>query len=33
VRGAGYDVVYREFDGPHTIPPAIIDSALDWFTA
>jgi len=33
VRGAGYDVVYREFDGPHTIPPAIVDSALDWFTA
>ena len=33
VRGAGYDVVYREFDGPHTIPPAIIDSALEWFTA
>jgi predicted esterase len=33
VRGAGYDVVYREFDGPHIIPPAIIDSALDWFTA
>lgn len=32
-RGAGYDVVYREFDGPHTIPPAIVDSALDWFTA
>ncbi|HEY9872428.1 MAG TPA: alpha/beta hydrolase-fold protein [Candidatus Obscuribacterales bacterium] len=31
VRGAGYDVVYREFDGPHTIPPAIADSALDWF--
>ena len=30
---AGYDVVYREFDGPHTIPPAIIDSALEWFTA
>jgi predicted esterase len=33
VRGAGYDVVYREFDGPHTIPPTIVDSALDWFTA
>src|SRR4028119_1805851 len=33
VRGAGYDVVYREFDGPHTIAPAIVDSALDWFTA
>jgi predicted esterase len=33
VRRAGYDVLYREFDGPHTIPPAIADSALDWFTA
>lgn len=33
VRRAGYDVLYREFDGPHTIPPAIVDSALDWFTA
>jgi len=33
VRAAGYDVIYREFDGPHTIPPAIIESALDWFTA
>jgi predicted esterase len=33
VRGAAYDVLYREFDGPHTIPPAIADSALDWFTA
>ena len=33
VRRAGYDVLYREFDGPHTIPPAIADSALDWFMA
>ena len=33
VRRAGYDVLYREFEGPHTIPPAIVDSALDWFTA
>ncbi len=33
VRRAGYDVLYREFDGPHTIPPAIADFALDWFLA
>jgi predicted esterase len=33
VRGAGYDVVYHPFDGFHTIPPEIVDSALDWFTA
>jgi predicted esterase len=30
---AGYDVLYREFDGPHTIPPAIAREALTWFTA
>ncbi len=29
---AGYDVVYREFDGPHTLPPDIARSALTWFT-
>jgi predicted esterase len=29
---AGYDVVYREFDGPHTLPPEIARSALSWFT-
>jgi phospholipase/carboxylesterase len=28
---AGYDVRYREFDGPHTIPPEISQEALDWF--
>jgi phospholipase/carboxylesterase len=33
VQRAGYDVVYREFDGSHTIPPAIALSALEWFTA
>jgi predicted esterase len=33
VQRAGYDVLYREFDGSHTIPPAIVGSALDWFTA
>lgn len=26
----GYTVLYREFDGPHTIPPEIIDEALAW---
>ncbi len=29
---AGYDVHYREFNGPHTVPGAIASSALDWFT-
>ena len=28
---AGYDVQYREFDGPHTVPPEIVRDALTWF--
>lgn len=31
VRRAGFDVRYREFDGPHTIPPEIAREAVDWF--
>lgn len=27
----GYDVTYREFHGPHTVPPSIADEAVDWF--
>jgi phospholipase/carboxylesterase len=30
---AGYDVTYREFDGPHTVPPEIAREAVDWFLA
>lgn len=30
---AGYDVQYREFDGPHTVPPEIAREALDWFVS
>jgi len=30
---AGYDVVYQEFDGPHTVPQDIAKDALNWFTA
>ncbi len=30
---AGYDVHYREFDGPHTVPPEIAQEALSWFLA
>ena len=33
VRDAGYDVLYREFDGPHVVPPEIAREALDWFLA
>ncbi len=29
---AGYAVTYREFDGPHAVPPAIAREALTWFT-
>lgn len=28
---AGYSVRYHEFDGPHTVPPAIASEALSWF--
>jgi predicted esterase len=28
---AGYEVVYEEFDGPHTVPGAIAQKALEWF--
>ncbi|MGY1856989.1 alpha/beta hydrolase [Modestobacter sp. SYSU DS0290] len=26
----GYDVNYREFDGPHVVPPEIAQEAVDW---
>jgi phospholipase/carboxylesterase len=26
----GYDVTYREFRGPHTVPAAIAQEAIDW---
>ena len=29
----GYDVRYREFDGPHTVPYSVARDALDWFTS
>ncbi len=29
---AGYDVTYREFDGPHVVPPTIGREAAYWFT-
>jgi phospholipase/carboxylesterase len=31
LRGAGYDVRYREFAGGHTVPPLIADEALRWW--
>lgn len=33
VERAGYDVLYREFDGSHTVPPELAREALTWFTA
>ena len=33
LRRTGHDPRYREFDGPHTVPPEIVDEALTWFTA
>lgn len=32
LQDAGYQVVYREFDGPHTVPEDIAREALEWFT-
>ncbi|MFL5735440.1 MAG: alpha/beta hydrolase [Chloroflexia bacterium] len=29
---AGYDIDYREFEGPHTVPPDIARAAVSWFT-
>ena len=28
---AGYDVLYHEFDGPHTVPREIAGEAVQWF--
>ena len=28
---AGYPVRYHEFDGPHTVPPAVAQEAVEWF--
>ena len=27
----GYDLTYREFDGPHAVPPELADEAVAWF--
>ena len=32
LRRAGYDVLYREFDGPHTVPPEIAREGVEWLT-
>jgi hypothetical protein len=30
-RQAGYPVTFREFDGPHAMPPEIAREAIKWF--
>ena len=30
---ADYEVLYREFDGPHTVPESIAHEGMTWFTA
>jgi phospholipase/carboxylesterase len=31
LRGAGYEVNFREFDGGHTVPPPVADEAVRWW--
>jgi phospholipase/carboxylesterase len=31
VKGEGYKVLYREFEGPHAVPPEIAAEAVAWF--
>jgi len=31
LRRAGYDVTYREFDGPHRTPPEVARMGIEWF--
>ena len=33
LRDQGYDVLYREFDGPHTVPAEVAAAAVDWMTS
>jgi len=33
LRADGYDVTFKEFDGPHTVPPEIAKAAVTWFKA
>ena len=32
LKSAGYDVTFREFDGPHTVPTPVAREALEWLT-
>lgn len=33
LQNAGYDLLYSEFEGAHTIPPEISREAVEWFTS
>ena len=33
LEGAGYEVLYREFEGPHVVPPSIAQEAAGWLNA
>ena len=33
LKGRGYDVTYREFDGPHAVPPDVATAAFRWLVA
>jgi phospholipase/carboxylesterase len=33
LKAAGFNVTYREFDGPHTMPVPILGEAMKWFLA
>lgn len=30
LKGLGYDVTYREYDGRHGVPPEVVKEAFDW---
>jgi phospholipase/carboxylesterase len=31
LKARGYDVTYREFEGPHRVPPTIARDGFEWF--
>ena len=31
LKGLGYDVTYREYEGRHQLPPAVAQEAMEWF--
>jgi phospholipase/carboxylesterase len=33
LKGLGYDVTYREYDGGHAAPPAVVREGFGWFAA